>query len=464
MQISKKDVLWNYAATFLKIAASVLLLPIILRKMPSEMVAFWSVFMTITAFSNLLDFGFSPSFTRNVTYIFSGVKSLKKSGFEIVNNQDLSIDFGLLKEVISAMRWIYLRIAFILFVILSTIGTYYIHTLLKLYTGSHQDVYIAWGILCLINTYNLYTLYYDALLQGKGLIKRSKQIIIVGQLIYLLIATILIFLGYGLIAIVSAQAASVIIIRTLSHKAFFSNELKTNLNNFEKKSSKKVMEAILPNSLKIGITSIGSFMVQRSALVIGSLYLTLDQVASYGITMQLLAVLSGFSAIFIGTYQPKIVQLQVKQDTSSIKKLYIKGQIILFLTYALGGLVILYLGDSVFNLMHSQTKLLTFGLTAFALILSYEETVLMVSGGILLTKNEVPFFKSAIISGLFIVAGLLLAYHFFEAGVLAMILVPFIVDISYQTWKWPYEVHKELHIATKDMLWGIKNLTKKIEC
>lgn len=432
--------------------------------MPSEMVAIWSVFMTITAFSTLLDFGFSPSFTRNVTYIFSGVKSLKKSGFEQVIQKDFSIDYGLLNEVITAMRWIYLRIAVVLFIILATIGTFYIHTLLKTYTGPHGEVYIAWGILCLINTYNLYTLYYDSLLQGKGLIKRSKQIIITGQLFYLLIATLLIFLGYGLIAIVTAQATSVLVIRTLSHMSFFTKELKTHLGGTDKKSSRKVMEAILPNSLKIGITSIGSFMVQRSALVIGSLYLSLNNVASYGITMQLLAVLSGFSAIFIGTYQPKIVQLRVLEDTISIKHLYIKGQIILFLTYLVGGAFILLLGDWVFSLMHSQTTLLTFGLTAFALLLSFEETVLMVAGGILLTKNEVPFFKSAIISGLLIVAGLLVAYHFFEPGVLALILVPFVVDIAYQTWKWPFEVHKELRIAPKDILWGFMNLTRKIEC
>ena len=100
MQISKKDVLWNYAATFLKIAASVLLLPIILRRMPTEMVGIWSVFMTITAFSTLLDFGFSPSFTRNVTYIFSGVRTLQKKGFEVVDEQSASIDYGLLKGII----------------------------------------------------------------------------------------------------------------------------------------------------------------------------------------------------------------------------------------------------------------------------------------------------------------------------------------------------------------------------
>jgi len=81
MEIGKKDIYWNYTATFLKIAAAVLLMPLILKRLPSEEIGIWSVFMTVTAFSNLLDFGFNPSFTRNVSYIFSGVTNLKTTGY-----------------------------------------------------------------------------------------------------------------------------------------------------------------------------------------------------------------------------------------------------------------------------------------------------------------------------------------------------------------------------------------------
>ena len=160
--------------------------------MPSEMVGIWSIFMTITAFAAMLDFGFGSSFTRNVTYVFSGVRNLKVNGFEFVPLEDQTIDYGLLKGVNTAMRWFYLRMSIILFLLLSIFGTWYITSLLQNYKGDPQEVYIAWAILCLINTYNLYTLYYDSLLQGKGLIKRSKQIVIIGQSVYLTIATILI--------------------------------------------------------------------------------------------------------------------------------------------------------------------------------------------------------------------------------------------------------------------------------
>lgn len=129
MEIGHKDILWNYLATFLKIASSALLLPLILRMMSSEMVGVWTVFVTITAFAGLLDFGFNPSFTRNISYIFSGFKNLQATGVETITSDNIIIDYGLLKGLIASMRWLYFRISIILFLLLSTVGTFYIYSI-----------------------------------------------------------------------------------------------------------------------------------------------------------------------------------------------------------------------------------------------------------------------------------------------------------------------------------------------
>lgn len=457
MQISKKDVLWNYAATFLKIAASVLLLPLILKMMPTEMVAIWSVFMIITSFSNLLDFGFSPSFTRNVTYIFSGVRSLQKNGFEFVDENEATIDYGLLKGIIAAMRWIYLRIAIFLFLLLGTIGTYYIHTLLKTYEGSHQEVYIAWGLLCLINTYNLYTLYYDSLLQGKGLIKRSKQIIIVGQLAYLIIACILIYLGKGLIAIVSAQAASVLIIRGLSHKVFFNKEMKERIHSSIEKMSKEIIRIILPNALKIGATTLGGFIIQKSALIIGALYLTLSDIASYGITIQIIAIITSLSGIYTTTYLPKIVQLRVAHNTSAIKDVYIRGELILIGIFICCGAILLFLGQWTLDLIGSNTSLIPFSMLFLAILISFLEANHSLAGVVLVTKNEVPFFKASLFSAGLTIVLLIVFLRYTNLNVWAMVLAPGIAQGLYQNWKWPLVVSKDLAITKNDVLQAISS-------
>ena len=130
MNITNKDLIWNYLATFLRISSSAILFPFILKMMPIETVGIWTIFVAITAFAALLDFGFSSSFARNVSYVFSGVKYLKKNGHELVNSDNGYVDYGLLKGVISAMKWYYFRVAIVLFIAYTTVGTYYISTLL----------------------------------------------------------------------------------------------------------------------------------------------------------------------------------------------------------------------------------------------------------------------------------------------------------------------------------------------
>lgn len=460
MEIGKKDIYWNYAATFLKIAAGVLLMPLILRKLPSEEVGIWSVFITITAFSNLLDFGFNPSFTRNVSYIFSGARTLKATGYEIVSSGSVeTIDYSLLKGTIIAMRWLYLRMSIVLLLLLSTLGSLYIFSLLENYDGNHTDIYVAWSLLCIINTYNLYTLYYESLLQGKGLIKKSKQIIIIGQSTYIIVAAIMILLGHGLIAIVSAQVISVIIIRWLSHNAFFNKTIKFELNSVESKNWKEIIGAIYPNALKIGLTTLGSFLIQKSSLIIGSFYLSLDEIGSYGITTQLISVIAMLAVIYPMTYQPKIAQLRIENNTTSIKDLYLKGQFIILITFIFCGSIFIIAGDWGIHIIGSKTELLPPLAVLVALVISLLENNHAVAGNILLSKNIVPFFKASLFSGALTILLLFLFFHFTTLNIWAMILAPGIAQGIYQNWKWPYEVKKDIQITQKDLYSCFKDIT-----
>ncbi len=461
MNITRVDIYWNYCATFLKIASSAILLPLLLRMMPSDMIGVWSIFMTITAFVSMLDFGFNPSFCRNVTYIFSGVKSLRSKGYELVSLETDSIDYGLLKGLIASMRWFYSYMALAVLALLTTFGTLYLQKILAHYKESHSDVYIAWTILCLINVYNIYTLYYDALLEGKGLIKRAKQIIIIGQTAYLFVATIMLLAKFGLIAIVSAQAVSAIIVRYLSYHFFFTKEIKEHLKESKPRKKNEIFRAVYPNAVKIGLSSLGGFMVTRSAIIIGSLYLTLDQIASYGITMQLIRIISGLAGIYLATYQPKIVQLRVKEEHSQIRQLYINGQILLLATFIGGGLALIFLGNIGFQFIGSKTTLMPASIISIALFVALEEANLGIAGNILLTKNEVPFFKASLISGGLIIIGLFLGFRFLKFGLMGMVLVPLIIDLGYQAWKWPMEVLRDLNMTGRSYLKSSKQIILK---
>ena len=449
MRINKTDVIWNYAATVLRVASYALLLPFILRTMPAEMVGVWSVFMAINSFALLLDLGFSPSFTRNVTYIFSGIKTLKVTGFH-AEDTDKTVDYGLLKGIIIAMKWFYGRMAIVLFLLLGTLGTYYLWSVLKTYKGPQTEIYIAWIVLCAICTYSIFTQYLDCLLQGRGLVKRSKQIVIIGQSVYLVIAAAFIIAKFGLLAIISAQAISVIIIRVLVSKSFFTKEIKEALYNAVPRPKKEVLDAIYPNAIKIGLTWIGAFVIQKSSILMGSLNLPLEEIASYGITIQLVSMIANFSTIYISTYTPKIVQLRVTKDTAAIKDVYLKGQMILLLTYIAGSAALLFLGKWGLAFIGSKTLLMPAALILAAIIISILESIHGTAAGILLTNNEVPFFKASLAAATITIILLYTMFHFANMGLWAMVLAPGIAQL-YNNWRWPYELYRQLNISKQDV-------------
>jgi len=447
IKIGRKDVIWNYLATFFQIGSGILLFPIILRLLPSETVGVWSIFMAIGSLIGLLDFGFSPSFTRNITYIFSGVNSLEKTG--ISNGYiDNEININLLSNTIRAMRWFYSRVAFIAFILLITVGSAYLFSILNSnFNGNKAQVTTAWIIFCIVNTYNIYTLYYDALMIGRGLIKKDKQLIIISQLMYLSVSIVLIFCGFGLISIVVGQALAVIIKRILSNRFFFTPELKKEIKEVNTDNFRDILKIITPNSIKVGFTSLGAFLVLQSSVIIGSLYISLNELASYGITVQVINVIATLASVYYSSYMPKVAQLRVGDNITAIKQIYIKSIMIMMLTFVASGIMLIIFGGWALHLLKSQTTILSENMIITLLIINLLEKNHAIAGGFLLSKNEVPYFKAAIISGIATVILLFTLLKYEQMGLWGMILAPGIVQISYQNWKWPSVLIRQLNSA-----------------
>jgi O-antigen/teichoic acid export membrane protein len=441
IHIGKKDVIWNYIATFLRIGIGIILFPFIFHFFSKETVAIWNIFSVVIGLSALFDFGFNASFSRNISYIMSGVNKLKIKGFKTGSNE---IDYGLLLGTISAMKWFYARISLLLFALFATVGTYYIYLVLKTYTGNHYEVYISWLILCLVQTYSLYTFWYDALMQGLGLVKRSKQIQVISNAVYLLIAIIMIFFRFNLIAIVSAQVLMVIVKRILSHYVIFSKSFKTSLRNVLAVSQKEIIKKVYHNAIRLGLTGLGSFLVTRSSVLIGSLYLSLDIMASYGITFQIVTLISSVAYVYFSTYQPKITQYRVHENKKSIRILFIRGNIMLVLVFLLGGLALLFGGSWALEFIGSNTQLMPCYFILVMLLIYCLEAIHTLSGSLLLTKNEVPFFKASLISGAVTLLLLFIFLKFTNLGVWSLLLAPGLTQLAYQNWKWPIEAIKDI--------------------
>ena len=441
--IGKREIIWSYAGTAFMIGAGVLLLPFILNKMPDETVGVWNIFQTITALVLLLDFGFKPTFARNISYIFSGVKSLQKDGVEHTDS-NANVDYGLLKGSLAAMKRFYQWIALAVFGLLLTAGTVYFYYILQKYSGDRMDAFIAWLLLIAINCYNLYTFYYDALLTGKGYVKQSQQINMLGQVVYIGLAIGLIYAGFGLTAIVGSQFVSTIIRRYLTYKVFFTAQLKEKLACVQAQEPKNILKAITPNAIKIGLTNLGGFCVNKSAILIGSAFLTLEQIACYGITIQVMDILARCASVFYQSYTPKLAQCRAENNLPQLKRYYLLCTGSLWAVFIIGGIAWIFLGEWALAFMNSQTHFVPIGMLCVMLLISALEHNHAVSAGFIMADNKIPFFIPSLLSGGATVILLFVFLYIFDFGIWGLILAPGIAQLAYQNWKWPSVVIKEL--------------------
>ncbi len=445
-KIGKRDVAWSYASTIFTIGAGVILLPFILNQMSAETVGIWNIFQTITALVMLLDFGFRPSFARNISYIFAGVKQLQVNGVANAGHES-DVDYSLLKGTLLAMKKFYRWLAVAMFILLATGGSVYFYYILQKYTGDRQDAMIAWILLIAINCYNLYTLYYDALLLGKGYIKQNQQITILGQIIYLGTAIALIYSGFGLTAIVSAQLIATIIRRILAYRVFFGKELKEHLSQVEAQDSKQIFRTIAPNAVKVGMTYLGGFLVNKSALLFGSAFLSLEQIACYGITIQVMDVLARCGTVVYQAFIPKLAQYRAEKDLRQLKRYYQYAIFSNLVIYLVGGIVWILAGDWALAIIKSETTFLPIAMLSTMLIISLLEHNHSISAGFIMADNKIPFFIPSLVSGAATVVLLWLFLSPLHWGLWGMIIAPGIAQIAYQNWKWPLEIIKELKSA-----------------
>ena len=443
--IGKRDLIWAMLATLFRIGSGVLLFPMVLSMLPSETVGVWTIFTSVTLITGILDFGFNQSFARNISYVFSGVRSLKRNGHEYVADaENEKIDYALLKNTIGAMRYFYSRMALTLFVFLAVGGTFYMYSLMQNYGGDVREIYVAWAIVCIVNSYNLYTLYYDSLLSGRGLIKRKNQIVLIGNVAYLALAVVLLLCRLGLVAIVSAQLVSVLIIREMSRRSFYSTDIKNGLSNVAEGEYKSVLKAIVPNAVKLGLASVGGFLTFRLSTFVGPMYISLSDMASFGITLQLLSVVSSLALLYTNVYLPKVFQWRVENNITQVRRTFRLSMLLVFIAFISGGLLISLLGNWALDVLGSDTQLLAGGLLAFLVLHYYLETNMVNATEYLLAKNEVPFYKRYLVSGVVTVILLFVFVGYLGLGVWGIIAAPMISQSILQYWKWPYEVYKEL--------------------
>lgn len=460
IEVSRKDIIWSYISQILNVGSGLITLPLVLHMLNVEEIGMNYLMITISTMVGLLDFGFAPQFARNITYVFSGAHELRKEGIAEVKDE---INYSLLRNMIGVAKMVYSRLAIITLITMLTFGTWYIYKVTNGFRNVEHSLLI-WLIYTSSIYFNVYFYYYSSLLTGKGMVMEAKKSIIGQKTVYILLTFVLLILGFRLMGVVIANLLSPFVGRFLSYRYFYDDETKKNLflTVKSKTQQKELFKTIWYNAKKLGLVFVGSYAINKLGMFIAGLFLSLQEIASYGLMIQLFSIISSTAMTFNSACQPQYTSYRTSGLKDALLKKFSLSMNIFYILYTLAIVILIVFGQDILRIIKSNTSLPNTKIMIIYAIVILLENNHSAFATLIITGNKVPFVESSLLSGFAICILSFISLKYTVLGILGLVCVQGFCQAVYSNWKWPYVVCKEYGITFIEFLFIGFSQSKKI--
>lgn len=459
IKVTKKDIAWNYTNLFLTTAINIILLPFILKNLSSAEMGLWYVFTSFGSLAVLIDFGFSTTISRNVTFVWCGAKEIAKEGF-IKSSDESEPNYYLLFKLIRTSKTIYLILASVIFIGLSTGGTIFV---IESARGQLTSVHymMAWLIYLLSVVINIYFAYWVPLLKGIGAIKESNQVVVISKMTQLILTIFGLYLGYGLLAVSGAYFIGNLVMKLTAIVLFNKYEnVQNNLACFKKviiplEEKKELFISVWPNAYKQGLISISNFIQKRAVTLISSAYFGLEVAAAVGLTQQLFDIIMSIGNALFNTYIPSMSYERLNENLIKLKEYFLRAAGISSYVIIIGGTVATLIAPYLLDIINSDTNILPISLSLILLIENLLINNHTLSGAFIATENKIPMYKSYIITAILTISLQFLVVNLTPLGVYGLIFSGLFANLIFNNWYWPMISSKQLNLSFMEYLKGM---------
>lgn len=225
--------------------------------------------------------------------------------------------------------------------------------------------------------------------------------------------------------------------------------MKENLSSVAKdvKKQTQLFKTIWYNSKKLGLVFLGSYAINKLGMFFAGLYLSLEEVASYGLMIQLVSIISS-TAITVNTaIQPQLAALRAEGEKQKLITRFAFAMNNFYILYIAGTTFLFFCGPWILSLIGSNATLPSGIILFLYFIVVLLENNHSAFATFIVTSNNIPFVESSLLSGGAICLFSFLSLQFTNLGILGLVMVQGICQAIYSNWKWPYVVCKEFHIS-----------------
>jgi len=447
IEITKRNIYWNYLGTFITLGVQILMIPILMFFLNKEFLGLWQVFLSIGNIALLLDFGFSPTIARNFAYVWSGAESLSKIGVTV--SLSTETNFYLLKQVLVVCRRIYLFIAVFAFAILTIGGGLYINWVAR--NLIFRNLNFVWIVFSFSIFFNLYYYYYSAALVGIGAIGDNNKAKVFGSIAQLFTCIVLLLLGAGFFSPVLSYMIYGVVYRALAKKYFYA------IVPFEKVDIEKstqdnklvqIFSIIWYSAWREGLVSLSQYLVSNATIVVCSLFFALSETGIYSLSLQFITAIALISSVLYSSFQPKIQAAYYKNDIETCARLMSVSLVSYYLFFLFGYILLVTFGIPLLKVINSSYAFNLPLLSGLSVYIFFQKRYSL-STSFISNTNHIPYTRAFIISGLL---GLLLSYlfiRFTSYGLWGLLFGQFLAQSLYNNWYWPRLMKKELGLSER---------------
>jgi hypothetical protein len=427
-------VLWSWGFSFLRVASILILLPLLTR-LPAADFGFYYLLLSIVAVTPLVDLGFAASVERAVSYAMAGASQLRAKGSPIGETSGAP-NFGLFWKLVQTARLFYRMVTILLLVLLGTVGTYIVSQSAAA-TTNPQLAWIAWGIALLNAGFEVYASWWNVVLRGMNQVVTSTRIFCLGYALKLILSSVLLILGCGVLSIFAAGLVASAVIRSLSRSAVRRAAPAPPADALPRDELIGLFRTLWPNSWRIGLQLISTYVMALLLMLICKEKFELAGAGQYGFSLNIAAVIQAIASVWVTVKWPAIQQLRSRNDVAAIQRLF-WGRIWLeTLTFiGLAALAIL-VTPFLLKIGGLQKEVLPAPWFLVLLLNAFLETQMIIWGTLLTTENKVPTLWPIALSNALTVVLVMVLLEKTSIQLGAFALAPLIVGALFNYWYWP---------------------------
>lgn len=424
----------------------VFIMPVALRTIEPQHLGLWYVLVALGGLSTLADLGFSQTVGRFAVALTSGEGWVSKFGIASPTTEGaVRLNF---RSFINAAKKIHMSAALVSTLILLAAAqvTYFAD---KQSSAHGWQTQAAFWMFLVTTAYSVYSKWLPSVLTGLQEVTYVAKQTVLGTLAYLVVTTCALVLDGGIVALALGQAVQPLLTNFRLNSRM--HERTACFPNDGGRDESRILSVLWPNSWRVGVVMLGAYLINNANILIASRFLTLEETASYGLSMQLFTILTTIAYMLVQARMPEISALRQVPNIAAICPLFGRQLIFALGIFILGSSVILLVGDLCLILIKSQTSLLPPTILAFMAVYRLLEFHHGAFAMLVMSGNRVPFVLPSIVSGAcIIVLSLWLAPI---SGVWGLLIAVAGVQALFNNW-WPVKLGLETIDSSFRSVWS----------